>query len=465
MNLPRLGVGGVVDGGGRGGQGRDATVTGVWWRLSLPGRVTMTRCLLFFCVFGLLAGCSEDGEAREAQEVRVDTFNVALAGAFIPFEAERRPFISEAIAASDADILCLQEVWTQEDKEAIREAAAEAYPHAALFEDDLGTPVDDPTDQQGEIPPAPTTVPCGDVEVEQGVTISDQMNEAVDCVRDNCSTIPGSEEGRTTSAECASASCVGAVAALLFGDAEQQRCYACVVTQLPTSTFSDIRTSCATVVNQDLAFGGQNGLMILSKHPLSNVENWVLPGTWNRRNVLSATAELPNGAELDAYCNHLTPIFNAEPINTFPYTGQYGDGMTGPGGWQAEQELQAERLVDHVEATSGRRPAVVLGDLNAGRAYPEQDIVAEGEATLSLLEATFTPAYADDYTPQCTFCSDNPVTGTESSVWIDHILLYNLPSTAVVSTERVFDEDVVPVGDMMVPLSDHFGVRSVILVP
>jgi endonuclease/exonuclease/phosphatase family metal-dependent hydrolase len=398
----------------------------------------------------------------------VDTFNVALAGAFIPFEMERRQPISDAIAASDADILCLQEVWEQADKEAIRDAVAETFPHAALFDDNLDTIVDDPTDQQGEEPPTPMGVPCPDQDVGDD-NILDQMNQAIDCLKANCSTIPDSEEGRTTSAECAAAACVGEVAGLLFGNAEQQRCYASVITQLPTETFGYMREASATIENQDLAFRGQNGVMILSRHPLKDATNWVIPGTWNRRNFLSATVELPNGAELDTYCNHLTPIFNPTGINTFPYTGQYGDGMTGPEGWQAEQELQAQKLIDYVSDISGARPAVILGDLNAGHAFPAQDIVAEGEATLDLLETAFTPAYTADYAPLCTFCSTNPVTNPTddplaTSGWIDHIQLYNLSVDAVLSTERIYDEDVVPVGGEMVPLSDHFGMRSIIVV-
>ena len=170
-----------------------------------------------------------------------------------------------------------------------------------------------------------------------------------------------------------------------------------------------------------------------------------------------------NGGELDTYCNHLTPIFDDI---TFPYTGQYGDGMTGAAGWQAERELQAQKLIDYVQATSGDRPAVILGDLNAGLAFEDEGIAGEGEATFESLAAVYTPAYTDDYTPLCTFCSTNPVTDTESSVWIDHILLNALEADAVTDTERVFDEDVVPVeGVGMVPLSDHFGIRSVIVVP
>ena len=435
----------------------------------------MNRSLIVLSTLALALGCGdstgENATSRAPEEVIVDAFNVALAGSFIPYEAERRQPIADAIAAHDADILCLQEVWTQADKELIRDTAAQAFPHSAFIENNLDTPVDDPTDQQGQIPPAPTTVPCPDESIGGLMPIRESMDAAIDCVRDKCSTIPGSDEGRTTSAACASASCTLQVAPLLLGGPQSQRCYACVIPQLPTATFAEMRASCPTVINQDLAFGGQNGVMLLSRYPLKNTENWVIPGTWNRRSILSATVELPNGAELDVYCNHLTPIFNGF---VYPYTGQYGDGMPGAPGWQAEQALQAEKLIAYVNTTNGDRPSVILGDFNAGLAYPVQGIVGEGEETFDLLATAFTPAYTTDYAPLCTFCSTNPVTNPDddpeaTSVWIDHILLQNLPADSVLSTARIFDEDVVPVvsdaGEMMVPLSDHFGMRSVILVP
>jgi endonuclease/exonuclease/phosphatase family metal-dependent hydrolase len=412
--------------------------------------------------------------------LRVETYNLALAGAFIPYEQERRQELPQAIAATESDILCLQEVWTQADKDAIRLAALANFPYIISFEDDLDTPLDDATDQNGVVPPPPTTVPCpDDVEAQPGVTIADQMNSAIDCVRDGqdlqgnyCSTIPGSDQGRTTSTDCAAEACLLEVADLVFGNEQQQRCYACLATQLPTDTFGTIRQRCPTVVNQELAFQGQSGVMILSRYPLSNATNWVIPGTWNRRVVLSATAELPNGTDLDVYCNHLTPIFSGI---TFPYTGQYGDGMSGSDGWEAEQFLQAGKLIAHVENVSGNQPAVILGDLNAGRGYfsdPNNFIFPEGEATLDLLEGTFTPAYAASYTPACTFCQSNPVAGVEreETVWIDHIHMYNLPASAVTATERTFDQNVLTVpdgsgGTMDIPLSDHYGMRSVIDVP
>lgn len=430
----------------------------------------MLRTILVVVALAAVVGCSNSddtgggGTAGGGGEVSVvvETFNLALAGAFIPFEEERRQPLADAIAAAEADLLCLQEVWTQADKDMIADAAADNYPHIAQFFNNLETPLDDPTDQNGEIPPPPTGPPCPDTEAEPGVTIQDQMNTAIDCVRDNCSTIPGDDNGQTTSTECAEEECFAEVAALILGSAQQQECYACLVTQLPTSTFAEIRSSCPADPNQNIAFEGQNGVMILSKHPLSNENDWVIPGTWNRRVILSARAALDGGQSLDVYCNHLTPIFNGA---AFPYTGEYGNGLRGAAGWEAEQRLQAQKLIDYVETTSGETPAVIMGDMNAGRAFPDRDIVAEGEATLDLLESVFPAAYAPDYEPQCTFCDTNPITDTDASVWIDHILLYNLTSEAVTATERTFDENVVPVEDALVPLSDHFGVQSTLTVP
>jgi endonuclease/exonuclease/phosphatase family metal-dependent hydrolase len=87
----------------------------------------MKRALVFLSTCALVVGCSDSSESSESIEVVVDTFNVALAGAFIPYESERRQPIVEAIAASDSDIVCLQEVWNQADKELIRDGALEAY--------------------------------------------------------------------------------------------------------------------------------------------------------------------------------------------------------------------------------------------------------------------------------------------------------------------------------------------------
>jgi hypothetical protein len=91
--------------------------------------MVLMRILALVSVLVLVWACSESSSPRESEEVTVDSFNVALAGAFIPFEAERRQPIVDAIAAADADILCLQEVWEQSDKDLVKAGATDNYPH------------------------------------------------------------------------------------------------------------------------------------------------------------------------------------------------------------------------------------------------------------------------------------------------------------------------------------------------
>ena len=71
----------------------------------------MMRSLAFVGVCAFLAACGSDSsESSEPFNVTIDTSNVALAGGFIPYEQERRQPIVEAIAATNSDVICLQEV-------------------------------------------------------------------------------------------------------------------------------------------------------------------------------------------------------------------------------------------------------------------------------------------------------------------------------------------------------------------
>ena len=167
---------------------------------------------------------------------------------------------------------------------------------------------------------------------------------------------------------------------------------------------------------------------------------------------------LPDDVEVDVYCNHLTPIFDNV---AFPYTGAYGAGMMGAAGWAAEQALQAEKLVDYVRTRSGDRPAVILGDFNAGRAVAGTELQDEGVETVAVFESAFTLASPEP--PVCTFCpaNGNNVEDTEP-VFIDQIWLYgDLEASGVA---RTFDEDIVPVEGGIVPLSDHYGLKAEIEV-
>ena len=51
--------------------------------------------------------------AASENKLNLITFNLQLSRGYIPNVDERRPFIVDFFYAYDADVLCLQEIWTK----------------------------------------------------------------------------------------------------------------------------------------------------------------------------------------------------------------------------------------------------------------------------------------------------------------------------------------------------------------
>lgn len=390
-------------------------------------------------------------------DLTVDSLNVALAGAFIPHEAQRRPAVMATLAAMPSDIVCVQEAWNQADKEAIAQAARMRFPHAVYYQHNLDTP-EEAIESDCPVTPAATTPPCADP------TTAMRLNTALMCLAQNCSTMPGSDQGQTTTTMCAAERCFAQASGLLVtGGPQGQRCYGCLAPNLPTESFASIRQRCTTSLRGETAFNGQSGVMILSRYPLSDQGQFVLPGTWNRRVIIRATATLPNGARVAVYCNHLTPRFDSV---TFPYTGRYGCGEVTPDAWAHEQLMQARHLVRYVNSTAGSLPAVILGDFNSSPAVPAGMVVEEARETHDALNMAFPEAVPPGYQAGCTFCPENSLNDMRTQpVWLDHIYLRNIPVASVRSLTRTYTQPMVdvPMG-MRVHLSDHYGIRTVVSV-
>lgn len=418
---------------------------------------------LTLVALGVVApACSDDDKGKAAANggtpLVVETFNIGLAGSFVPNEEARRKPVIDSFAAAPADIVCVQEAWFQSDKDAITQAAKPKLPYAVSFKHDFNTAITDATDDSGKVPALPTNPPCAGEQLPK-------LDGALKCLADNCSTgAPGSDQGKATSSACPAEKCVTSAGAFVAGDDNDKRCYSCLAPNLPTETFANIKNICTTNPRADLAFGGQSGVMILSKYPLSNSRDIVLPGTWNRRVIATATATLPSGLAIDVWCNHLTPVFSGFQ---YPYTGQYSGGQQGGAAWTNEQVLQAKKLIAQVEKGPSPR-AIILGDFNAGRggAAPNGALEPQGVATLDRLEASFTPGVVAGFAPLCTFCKDNPNVGGDENTFIDHIFLKGIPQSAVTATERVYTEaSVTTPSGAKVPLSDHYGLRSTLTLP
>jgi endonuclease/exonuclease/phosphatase family metal-dependent hydrolase len=63
------------------------------------------------------------GAGAESERLRIVTFNAALHPDWFPFVPERRRALIEALAASAADVVALQEVWIAGDRRSIRDGA------------------------------------------------------------------------------------------------------------------------------------------------------------------------------------------------------------------------------------------------------------------------------------------------------------------------------------------------------
>jgi endonuclease/exonuclease/phosphatase family metal-dependent hydrolase len=369
----------------------------------------------------VLLGCSSQvvSETKHAPlDLQVDTYNIGLAGIGVPLEEARRPALLAELSKLKGDFACLQEVWQDSDKAAVISAMRPHYPYAFYADTTLATKVDDVAE----------TAPC--------VGFEKELDAGVACLASKCQT----PDGRVTSLECAVDSCIGDVATLLA--AKDKRCYACLAATLPSEKIADIATQCRAP-GRGLGFSGQSSQIILSKHPVSNMRYTVLPGCWQQRVVISLTAALPNGANVNVVCNHLSSIDDDDLI---PYVCPWGDGTSGKTAWENEQYRQAQRVV----ASLGSGPTIVLGDFNASPG-------GYGIRTLGL----FSPLRGAPL-GKCTFCADNPLTSGEENGWVDHVFVR---SATVKSTLRTFDAPSLSAADKMWPLSDHYGVRATITIP
>lgn len=342
------------------------------------------------------------------------TYNVGLATGFVPLAEERRETVTNAIPTIDADVVCLQEVWlndvegewTQDALDGIIAAASTSHPHAYyVITEDEGAGVGCTPE---EVEPLETCV----VANCDGVAPADLSG----CVITNCST-----EFGAVSSECS----------------------ACLVGQLGNS-FEDIKTACVGDTQAAYYSNGHNGLLMLSKYPLTEKFHERMEAVQVSRSILAATTELPEIGSMRVYCTHLT----AE-ITGVAYPGDDFES------YEAEQKVQVERLITLVGAET--LPTLVLGDFNTGPDSEKLD--AELPANYALLKtANWLSLYLDLGEGECTYCATNTLVSDAGAKNIDHIFAFGFEPEDVQS-ERLFVEPVT-IGAQTTNLSDHYGVRA-----
>lgn len=356
----------------------------------------------------LTLGCDDP----EEDGLFVGTYNAGLAPGFVPLTEERAPHTVAAIAREPLDILCVQEVWRDEDARALEAATLERYPHRIV-----------PAPQ-----PAAITGPA---------CTSEALAPLQACVVEDCADVPTGAV-----ASCAIARCDEELSTL------PAECASCLAAQIGASLPTIIAT-CTSESSESLAFGGSFGLGLFSRSPILEQELRVLEASFNRRGIVYARVDTPEVGEVHVFCTHLTPIFEDIP---FP----------GVGSWEDEQRAQVETLLAMVaEKTGGEGRALLLGDLNTGPQLLNVDPVALDNYTALL--GAFRDPYAENIDALCTFCPENPLVPAGSRpVLIDHVMVRGLegPASRFLTEPLEVEVD----GERVsTAYSDHFGLRASLL--
>lgn len=392
--------------------------------MRVPGGVGCVGAIAMAWLFVASTGC-DDGDATSGEVadagtaavgLQVGTWNVGLAPGFVDYATERAPLISAALAESELDILCLQEVYEEADWQALTTATSANYPSAARLEPDQAFR-EEPACRADEIMPIRVCVePACD-----GVA-DDQL---ASCALSNCEA-----EINAASDDCQG--CLGAN----VGQSLQGIVDACGESTAPKPVYT---------------YDGSFGVALLSRTPPDHTETWVLDSTLVRRGVVYARWDRAGADPLHVFCTHLTAT-----LSTFEYTGPADS-------WGAEQAEQITAMRDYVESKArGNEPVVLLGDFNCSPDGGDR-FAADLPENYAALADGYANVWIDGGDAACTYCFDNPLVGGldhTNSAALDHVLARNLTASA---PARIFDApitlDVGEAAPIESRLSDHYGVR------
>ena len=364
------------------------------------------RVLTLLAAVGLaLAGCKKD---EQPTPLTFTTYNAGLAVAFVPSANERAPVVAEAVADLQSDVICLQEVWIPEHVALFESAAAKNFDHT-YFPAAQQETASAPMCEAGELDAL-----AGCIDSECGGVCDDEL---VDCLFSSCP-----------------------LDFLSLG----KDCSRCVQSQVGSTSDASVVEDTCNNGGQEYAYGGSFGLGILSKYPMT-VEEIVLDSTTNRRGLLHATVEAPDG-DVDVWCTHLTA-----GLSLIPYPRDTGS-------WESEQLTQAEQL--GALLADAPDPVVAMGDLNNGPSTAEANAEFEANYNAIMAAGMEAPYVAQD--GRCTFCPDNNLSSVDSDQLgrlIDHVLVRGFGGKARVRRDLDGPLDTETCGSAIDGnYSDHYGV-------
>jgi endonuclease/exonuclease/phosphatase family metal-dependent hydrolase len=294
-------------------------------------------------------------------------------------------------------VVCLQEVWTDDDADEFQDALRDLYPYSfrEKTEDTAGK------------------------SVECGIWNTWQLDR---CVKNNCAPVGISAE------ECVLTKCADRYNKL------SDSCKLCLAANTDSPTWCAIWPGAPQYTSD-----GRNGLLLLSKHPIGAPSYTPFDTALVKRGMI--TAEIQNTT---VHCTHLSSDLKVVP---------YPEGRA-LASWIEEQK---EQVITIQKATLQGQCTVLLGDLNTGPDTPT--LTGEVPEIFNLISLIgFEEPWPN---APCTWCSDNPLAGSDTERQLDHIMVQSCPDMEL-HYQRVLDRPTFIDHDdktLLSRLSDHYGLR------
>lgn len=378
--------------------------------------------------------------SKSVNELNLLSYNIGLAHGYVPYAEARLPKLASELKKSTADILCLQEVWKQEDMTTIKNALKEKYPYS------ISAPIKQHYRKTGWFsgPACRVRDLFGD-------------NKFVSCILTTCSGKSGEEKSR-----CINNDCRPALESLVKVN---RNCAESLMASVGENEVKAIlKLTNPFKMAARFSYGGAVGTMIFSKFPFkkSGYIDMANKATLTNRGALYASVSV-DGKEHFVGCTHLTAnlIVSAPYANDPPYTK--GD-VNFENGWENENYFQMGKMLDEFKKMASGNPTYLMGDFNCSIKDMAHGIYADFEPSCKMvLNRGYSDPYADQ-NPQCTFCHNNTLLedSSEDEMLLDHIYLKNVSQLgAVTSSIKYIDTySITAEGKTFNShLSDHYGVQ------
>ena len=362
------------------------------------------------------------------------TWNVAMTPGMNPMYAERRAPIARVLQQLEYDVLCVQEAWLDNDKRLL--TLASGLPPANVFVHDTTGLNEDEEDTCKNVP----------------------LDSLLECVSAQCVDVVKEE---TTI--CAIERCRGELRKVLVHD---RRCLNCLASQVGEGV-ETIGHACVHGTASRI-YSGRNGVMLLSRWPLTDREVAFLPSSYANRPVLLAQVRVPGmRTAVEVACTHVS---SPQPIPPF-----HRGFVT----WEDEQRAQVRVATEHLLSRAEGRPVIFMGDMNFGAGNGTTVVDYSRDALDDLYAEGWSDPAAGAVPPFCSVCGGNTVRGISGGpgFLLDHIFYVSgfrlggrndrRESSGVtlqpLCVDRLLDRKVSVIDhagrDRSTNLSDHYAVR------